>query len=172
MINKAMQVAEEKHRGQKRKFTNEPYIVHPLSVANIVKKYKNSHRITELITAAILHDTLEDTNIKEEDLKTMFNELTVSLVKELTTDEEEKNKLGKKIYLANKMIKMSNWALVIKLADRLDNLAPGTPEEWRNNYIKDTKYILEELERHRELSKTHKILIEKIQERIKWAIKF
>jgi len=172
MIEKAKKVAEEAHKGKVRKFSGEPYIVHPLSVANIVENHKGSHRIKELVTAAILHDTLEDTHLTEKELEEMFSELTVSLVKELTTDEEERNRLGKNVYLAKKMINMSGWALVIKLADRLDNLDPKDPIEFRKRYSEDTRYILKELEEKRELTKTHKILIAKIKEVLVWATKF
>ncbi|MDA3836740.1 MAG: HD domain-containing protein [Nanoarchaeota archaeon] len=169
MIEEAIQFAEQKHRDQKRKFSGEPYITHPISVATIIRDNKNSHRITELITAAFLHDTLEDTNITEQELKKYFGEFVLSLVKELTTDENEMKKVGKTKYLADKMSnpnKMSSWALVIKLADRLDNVSDIhiTSNEFKERYTKETNFILSEIEKNRELSPTQTILIKKIKE--------
>lgn len=168
MIEKAIQFAEEKHRKQVRK-SGEPYIVHPIKVAKIIRENKESHKINELISAAFLHDTLEDTSASEKELKELFGELVLSLVKELTTDEQEKEKLGKKEYLAEKMKNMSSWALVIKLADRLDNVSDlnqGTPE-FKKRYTEETEYILKEIEKSRTLSKTHEKLIKQIKEKIK-----
>jgi len=172
MITKtALNFAKEKHEGQSRKIKNQPYINHPISVAKILRENKTSHKINELIAAAFLHDTLEDTNTTEHELEQLFGKLITSLVVELTTNEKEKEKLGKGKYLADKMSnesKMSNWALVIKLADRLDNVSDlkNTNEEFRKRYTKETHYILEVLEKNRNLSSTHKKLIKKIEEKL------
>jgi len=168
MIEKAVQYAEEKHRTQNRR-SGEPYITHPIKVARIIRENKESHKINELISAAMLHDTLEDTTASEKELKELFGELVLDLVKELTTDEQEKEKLGKKEYLAEKMKNMSSWALVIKLADRLDNVSDlnSTTPEFKKRYTEETEYILKEIETKRKLSPTHKKLIKQIKEKIK-----
>jgi GTP pyrophosphokinase len=168
MIEKAVQFAEEKHRKQERR-SGEPYIIHPIKVARIIRENKESHKINELISAAFLHDTLEDTDTNEKELKELFGDLVLSLVKELTNDEQEKEKLGKKEYLAEKMKNMSSWALVIKLADRLDNVSDinTTNPEFKKRYSEETEYILKEIESKRELSQTHKKLIKQIKEKIR-----
>ncbi len=171
MIKKALKFAEEKHKIQYRKVSGEPYIFHPLGVAGIIRRNKDSHKINELVSAAILHDTLEDTDTTEKELRELFGDLITSLVKELTTDAEEKERIGKKEYLAKKMSdvdKMSSWALVIKLADRLDNLSDlkECSEKFREKYSKETLFIIDSLEKNRELSKTHKRLIKKIRKKL------
>lgn len=172
MITKAALIfAKEKHKNQNRKVTNDPYVNHPISVAKILRENKKSHKIKELVAAAFLHDTLEDTNTTEHELEKLFGKLITSLVLELTTDEKEKEKIGKEKYLAEKMSddsRMSNWALVIKLADRLDNVSDlkNADEKFRKRYTKETRHILETLEKNRKLSSTHKKLIKKIEEKL------
>lgn len=168
MIQKAIEFATEKHKGQMRKFEKKEYIEHPKKVAQIIKENKESKKLNELIAAAILHDTLEDTKTTESELKKYFGKLIASLVKELTTNEEEKKEMGKKEYLLEKMANMSSWGLVIKLADRLDNVSDlsSSPKEFQKKYIEETKFILKQLEEKRKLSETHKKIIEKIKEKL------
>lgn len=178
-IAKTIKFAEEKHSGQKRKFNNLPYFVHPKKVSEIIYKYKKSHKIDELMKAALLHDVLEDTDTKEKEIEKKFGKLVLSLVKELTSDKKAyTNKKDKKYYLAKKMSdkrRMSSWALVIKLADRFDNISSAIKVKNKNKeakkfserYKKETKYILDYLEKHRELSKTQKNLIKAIRNKIK-----
>jgi (p)ppGpp synthase/HD superfamily hydrolase len=166
---KAKDFATEKHKGQKRKFEGVPYVEHPKRVAEIVRKYKDSHKIDELISSALLHDTIEDTNTTEEDLEKLFGGLVASLVKELTSDGEEIKKKGKETYLSDKMIGMSDWALVIKLADRLDNVSDleVADKYFRDRYIRETVFILNKLESGRKLSGTQQKLVDVIRGKIK-----
>lgn len=169
IVDFASKFAEIKHQKQRRKFSDEPYFKHPERVANIVKKFKNSHNIDQLLSAAFLHDTIEDTNTTYKDLQTMFGGLVASLVKELSSDPEEIKKMGKTEYLTQKMENMSNWALVIKLADRLDNLSDikTSSGQFRDKMIKSTKIIIRDLESHRTLTSTQKKLVELIKQKLK-----
>ncbi|MBT4376959.1 bifunctional (p)ppGpp synthetase/guanosine-3',5'-bis(diphosphate) 3'-pyrophosphohydrolase [archaeon] len=171
MIEKAIQFAEKKHRNQKRKLSGDPYIVHPISVAKIIRENKESHKVNDLIAAAFLHDALEDTDTTEQELRKNFGNLITSLVKELTTDKKETKEKGKKEYLAEKMSdpkKMSSWALAIKLADRLDNVSDlkQQSKEFRKKYTQETKYILKSLKK-RKLSQTQKKLIKQIKKHLR-----
>ncbi len=170
-IRKAISFAEKKHEGQTRK-DKTPYINHPLRVAEIVKKFKKSHRIKELTAAAILHDTLEDTDTNILELKENFGELITLIVIELTTDKTKSDKLGKTNYLSKKLSsskKVSRWSLVIKLADRLDNVSDlkNCDKKFAERYKKETYEILKNIEEKRELSKTHKKLISEIKKKLK-----
>ena len=161
----AARYAASAHAGQKRS-SGHAYISHPVRVANIVKKYKDSKKLDDLLSAAFLHDTIEDTDTDEEKLRKMFGKLVASIVKELTSDKKEIEKVGKTNYLSNKMANMSSWALVIKLADRLDNvsdLETAKSDAWRKKYKRETEDVLDHLEKNRELSGTHKRLISDIR---------
>lgn len=165
---KALEYAVKAHKGQFRSDGSE-YVKHPERVAEFVKKFKKSHNMDALISAAYLHDTIEDTNTTHEDLEKMFGGLIASMVKELTSDKDEISKVGKDEYLAKKMAKMSSWSLVIKLADRLDNvqdIATAKTPEWRRKYKAETEMILSRLEKDRELSSTHKKIIRAIRDKL------
>lgn len=170
MEDDARKYAEKAHEGQTRK-SGGPYVAHPKRVAEIVRRYKSSSKINDLISAALLHDTIEDTNTTEEDLKKMFNGLVASLVNELSTDKQKAaEKGGKKEYLADKMTnKLSSWALVIKLADRLDNVSDlkTSDPKFAKRYKEETEFILNKLKKERKLSGTQKRLISEIEKKLK-----
>lgn len=165
----AIRFAAKRHRKQTRS-DGTPYISHPVRVAQYIKQYKQSHNLDALLSAAYLHDTIEDTNTTHKDLKKMFGGLVASLVKELTSDKDEIEKLGKAEYLSRKMAGMSSWALVIKLADRLDNvqdIATAKTPEWRRKYKAETESVLSRLEKDRVLTGTHKKIIGLIRNKLK-----
>lgn len=159
----ALEFATRKHEGQKR-FDGSDYIIHPIRVAKLVQKYKTSHKIDELIAAAYLHDTLEDTDTTYYELCDTFGILVASLVKELTTNEDFKGFLGKTLYLQLKLKSMSNWALDIKLCDRLDNLEDleVASEEFKRKYIIETANIVSFIVNNRVLTQTHQAIIKDI----------
>jgi len=173
LIKKAEEFAEEKHMGQKRK-DGSSYMEHPKRVAAIVKKFKKSHKIDELLITALLHDTLEDTDTDLVEISQNFGSLVALLVLELTSDKESVKMIGKTRYLKEKLKnpkKVDSWALVIKLADRLDNVSDlqNMDKRFREKYIIETKKILGSLEKGRKLSKTHKNLIKEIKNNLKSA---
>ena len=152
------------HEGQTR-LNGEPYVKHPLHVAQNVLKYKKSKNIEQLLMSACLHDTIEDTSATYYDIVENFGPQVASLVLELTTDEDMKKLLGKQQYLSIKMKNMSSWALVIKLCDRLDNvndLLNSKEEAFKNKYINETIGIIDYLLDNAKLSKTHITIIEQI----------
>jgi (p)ppGpp synthase/HD superfamily hydrolase len=164
----ALRFATKAHQGQFRS-DGSPYVKHPERVAEFVRKFKKSKNLDALISAAYLHDTIEDTDTTHEDLEKMFGGLVASLVKELTSDKDKIKKVGKTDYLTQKMAKMSSWALVIKLADRLDNvqdIATAKTPEWRRKYRSETEAILDRLAKDRDLSGTHKRIIATIRTKL------
>ena len=163
-LNKAIIYATKMHKGQTRK-NGEPYINHPLRVAQNVLKYKHSKNLEILLVSACLHDTLEDTSATYYDLIENFGPQVASIVLELTTDEDMKNLLGKEKYLAIRMKNMSSWSLIIKLCDRLDNvkdLVNTTDESFKNKYLNETIGIIEYLLTNAKLSQTHLNILEEI----------
>lgn len=182
-VKKTKEFATVAHSGVYRKGLDEkgekiPYIMHPDSVAKIVHSVKKSSHIAELIAAAYLHDTVQDTEVTYTNIRKEFGDVIMNLVKELTSDQEQLKLLGKEKYLINKMLTMSSWALVIKLADRLHNLSDfdmimsGDPKrkKWAKGYATQTKNIIEQLESSRELSGSQKKLVKKIKNKLKLVI--
>jgi len=172
IIGKAIVFAQEKHKGQIRK-DGTPYIIHPLRVSEIVRKFKKSHRINELMAAAILHDTLEDTDTTLFELKENFGDLVAMLVYTLTTDKDKSERIGKLTYLSKKLCSsklVSRWALVIKLADRLDNVSDLDSledREFAENIKTETTELLLNLEKKRKLTPTQKRLVQEIKKKLK-----
>ena len=123
MIKNAYHYAAEVHKTQKRQ-SGDPYISHPLAVANILAELKLDG---PTITTALLHDTIEDTKATYEEVRTNFGEEIADLVEGVTKIsklEVEKKSLTagenfRKLILAtSKDIRV----LLVKLADRLHNM--------------------------------------------------
>ena len=163
----AREFALEAHAGQFRS-GGSPYFEHPERVAKLVRRYKgDSHEIESLVAAAYCHDTLEDTDVTYYDLVNTFDYCVASLVMELTTNPEMKNGVGNKSkYLAYKLKHMTDWALVIKLCDRYDNLSDmrGCTPGWCAKYCNETIYILDYLEKERQLTPTQSAIIVDLRE--------
>ena len=122
-IKKAYQTAEALHAGQVRQ-SGEPYISHPLNVAYILAEM---HADTDTLCAALLHDTLEDTEITKEEIAAEFNKDVANLVDGVT-------KISKLNFSTKNDQNMANTRkiitglttdvriILIKLADRLHNM--------------------------------------------------
>ena len=165
---KALAYARKAHDSQTRS-DGSPYIAHPERVAQSIERFKKSKNLDALIQAAYLHDTIEDTDTTYEDLEKMFGGLVASLVQELTSDKDKVKAMGKTEYLQQKMAGMTSYALVIKLADRLDNvqdIATAKSPSWRRKYKIETERILSFIERHRVLTGTHQTIIGLIREKL------
>ena len=113
--NKALQIAIRAHRGQTRKFSCVPYIVHPVRVA-----IQFSDDLEKSI--AVLHDVIEDTEITIEDLKNDFSDYIVEKVDLLTRKE------GEKYFDYIRKIDANKIATKIKIVDIIDNLSE-TPSQ-------------------------------------------
>lgn len=159
MYDRALVFASGKHQGQVRKSTGVPYIEHPIRVSQIVEQYKVSTHIEELRVAALLHDTLEDTHTTAEEIARYFGGMVASLVVELTSDADRIASMGKLAYLKKKLQGMSSYALVVKLADRLDNISDHPTARM----LADTQEMLLWLPKFRYLSKTQWALLNDIQ---------
>ena len=166
---KAWNFAKEAHKGQVRKFINKPYFgAHVVKVNGIVKQYTTDE---DLLCAALLHDVIEDCfedpevgyHIIEEE----FGKRVADIVMELTSSKEDidDNYDSKADYLIVKMIHMSDDALVIKLADRLQNISDAftASERFRTKYFQETVQIMDELEGHRRYNRVQSLLVNQIK---------
>src|ERR1039457_3687214 len=120
-IMKAALFAAEKHSGQRRKgAAAEPYINHLLEVAELVSSTL-SDPDTNLVVAALLHDTIEDTGVTNEELVHAFGPDVPNLVVEVTDDKWLPKTERKRLQIVNAS-KISVRAQAIKLADKISNL--------------------------------------------------
>lgn len=153
-MEEAYEFAKLKHSGQTR-LDGSPYINHPVKVAELVKEnFSNLDIINELLTAAYLHDVVEDTNTSFEEIENKFGMVVASIVLELTNDEELKEKYGKTDYLCHELEYMSDYALNIKLCDRLANVMDlkNAPDDFIKHYKEETLEIIRYLMNNRKLS--------------------
>lgn len=133
--------AAQKHQGQVRKDEPaSPYITHPLAVARSIYTIGKIHDLTILI-AAILHDTIEDTNTTESEIREHFGEEVLSIVLELTDDKSLKKMVRKQQQVIHSP-GLSWEAKTIKLADKLTNcldILNTPPKDWsldrRREYV-------------------------------------
>ena len=162
-LERAIIYASEKHKGQVRKGNSTPYILHPLRVMFILMNIKASKNMYLLAISCVSHDLIEDTDTTIQDIATEFGYNVASIVEELTSDKDVIKEKGKEIYLLEKMLKMSSYALCIKLCDRLDNVSDmkDMSDEFREKTISQTNYILNGLT-ERKLTNTHKKIIKEI----------
>ena len=117
----AAMFAAEKHAAQKRKgAAAEPYINHLIEVAQLVASSSESLD-TNLVMAAFLHDTIEDTGTTAEELERVFGSDIATLVVEMTDDKSLPKEVRKALQVENAPHK-SVRAQVIKLADKISNL--------------------------------------------------
>lgn len=122
-IKEAYEFAERAHHGQVRK-SGEPYILHPLAVAEIIV---NMQMDTISIIAALLHDVVEDTTVSLEKVDQQFGKTCAMVVDGLTkleriqfkSKEEQQNENYRKMFLA---MAQDLRVMLIKLADRLHNM--------------------------------------------------
>ena len=122
-LDKAFKFGAHAHRKQFRK-SGEPYITHPVSVAAILAEFKFD---INTLCAALLHDTIEDTEVTEKDLTKTFNKTVAYLVQAVTKLDKLKFRNLKEAQ-AESFVKMlfamakDVRVIIIKLADRLHNM--------------------------------------------------
>lgn len=123
LIDKAYALAAQAHKAQLR-YSGQPYIIHPLAVADILMDFGMD---AQSIEAALLHDTVEDTDVTLEDLQREFGDEVANLVNGVTklgkiplsTKEEQQAENIRKMLLA---MSEDIRVIIIKLADRLHNM--------------------------------------------------
>ena len=146
---KALAFAAHKH--QRRKDTDSsPYINHPITLANILC---NEGHITDtdVICAALLHDTVEDTDTTAEELEREFG-ATISRIVMDVTDDKTLDKAVRKQRQIEHAAHISEPAKLVKLADKISNLrdvAGCPPADWsaarRQQYFDWAKAVIDEL---------------------------
>jgi len=121
LILKAFRFAAEKHNDQRRKDTrSSPYINHLIGVTETLWSVGDV-RDVNLLVAAILHDTIEDTNTTAEEIKAKFGEDVLALVLEVTDDKSLPKQTRKQLQIEHAPHK-SERAKMLKIADKINNI--------------------------------------------------
>lgn len=131
-ILKAIRFSAEKHNDQRRKDSrSSPYINHPIQVAETLWTV-GGVRDEALLVAAILHDTIEDTDTTPEEIRSQFGDEVLGLVLEVTDDKSLPKEVRKQLQIET-AIRKSPKAKLLKLADKLCNIHDVTvfpPKDW------------------------------------------
>jgi guanosine-3',5'-bis(diphosphate) 3'-pyrophosphohydrolase len=132
LVLKAVDFAATQHRFQKRKGADaSPYINHPIAVARLLSD-EGGVTDEDILAAARLHDTIEDTVTSADDLDREFGEKIRKLVEEVT-DDKNLEKAERKRRQVKHAKELSPGATLVKLADKISNVLDVThnpPEGW------------------------------------------
>jgi len=151
LLLRALSFAAHKHRDQRRKDVQaSPYINHPIALADVLV---NEAGVTdvEVLCAALLHDTVEDTRTTPEELEREFGHAIASIVLELTDNKMLKKGTRKRMQIAHAAA-ASREAKLVKLADKICNLRDinaRPPANWdlrrRRDYFDWAKTVVDRL---------------------------
>ncbi len=140
-VLQALSFAAYKHRDQRRKNAEKtPYINHPIAVAWMLAEEGGVTDETMLV-AAVLHDTVEDTDTSYDELRDQFGMGVAQLVSELTDDKSLPKQERKRLQIEH-AAELSDAAKQLKIADKtcnLRDLAAHPPEKWGKKRLR--KYV-------------------------------
>ena len=140
LVLKATQFAALKHCDQRRKDGKTPYIIHPISVAMILSEIGSIEDL-EILSAALLHDTLEDTDTSAHELDKNFGSRVRIIVEELTDNDMLTFSQRKQMQIDNAPY-LSKDATLVRIADKISNVSDvieNPPPEW--NQKRCNKYV-------------------------------
>jgi guanosine-3',5'-bis(diphosphate) 3'-pyrophosphohydrolase len=128
----AVAFAADKHRNQRRKDAEaSPYINHPIALAHVLANEGGVQDVT-VLCAAVLHDTIEDTETTADELRALFGEQVASVVLEVTDDKSLEKSVRKQKQIEHAP-HISPQAQLVKLADKISNLRDilaSPPADW------------------------------------------
>lgn len=148
LILKALRFAAGRHNDQRRKDAkSSPYINHPIEVAETLWRV-GEVRDEVLLVAAILHDTIEDTDTTSEEIEKEFGKEVLDLVLEVTDDKSLPKQTRKQLQIEHAPHK-SRKAKLLKLADKINNIhdiIKSPPSNWslerRQEYLLWTEKVV------------------------------
>jgi len=151
LLFRALAFAAHKHRDQRRKDAEaSPYINHPIALAEVLAG-EGGIADAEVLAAALLHDTIEDTATTAEELRVAFGERIAAMVKEVTDDQSLPKTERKRLQIEH-AAGLSPGAKLVKLADKICNLrdvAERPPAQWelqrRQEYFEWAKRVIDQL---------------------------
>ena len=151
LLFRALAFAAHKHRDQRRKDAEaSPYINHPIALAEVLAGEGGIIDV-EVLAAALLHDTIEDTATTAEELRAEFGERIAAMVEEVTDDQKLPKAERKRLQIVHAAA-LSPGAKLVKLADKICNLrdvAERPPAKWdlqrRQEYFEWARRVIDGL---------------------------
>jgi guanosine-3',5'-bis(diphosphate) 3'-pyrophosphohydrolase len=151
LVLKAVEFAARKHKDQRRKDAGaSPYINHPIAVANVLRE-EGGVTDAEVLAAALLHDTIEDTETSYEELRGQFGAVVAEIVAEVT-DTKWLGKKSRKRLQVSKAAHASDGAKLVKLGDKISNLRDiiasppaGWSAERKREYFDWAKQVVDQV---------------------------
>jgi guanosine-3',5'-bis(diphosphate) 3'-pyrophosphohydrolase len=151
LVLKAVAFAASKHRDQRRKDADaSPYINHPIALAEVLWA-EGRVRDPAVIAAALLHDTIEDTETRLDELAGAFGAEVAAIVEEVT-DVKWLKKRSRKVLQLARASRASSGAKLVKLADKICNLRDiiaSPPAGWslerKQEYFDWAKSVIEQI---------------------------
>lgn len=146
LIDYACEFAEKAHEGQQRKYTGEPYINHPVEVAQIVSRVTDD---CECICAAFLHDVIEDCGVTKQELVYKFGYSIAEMVDQLSdkSKPEDGNRARRK--QIDRLHTAAAWpkTKTVKLADLISNTSSITQydPDFSKVYLREKQLLMEVL---------------------------
>ena len=148
-VLRAAMFAAEKHRTQRRKDIDTPFINHPLQLAYILVQADIEDPV--VLAAALLHDTIEDTNTTHDEIEIVFGHEVANIVSECT-DDKSLGKLERKQAQIDHAGKISHKAKLVKLADKIANVSDiegAPPAGWslerKREYFDWAKAVVDQI---------------------------
>lgn len=133
LLDRAIIFAVRAHAGTERRGKGFPYIVHPMEAVSIVATMTDDQ---ELLAAAALHDTVEDTDVTVDDIRAAFGDRIATLVAFESDDPEEDDWHARKQAGINRLAAAPYDAKIVALGDKLSNIrAIGRDFEERGNAV-------------------------------------
>jgi guanosine-3',5'-bis(diphosphate) 3'-pyrophosphohydrolase len=152
LVLMAAEFAAHKHRGQRRKgYSERPYVGHCIEVAALLA---NVGKIddSEILAAALLHDTVEDTETTHDELVKEFGQVIAGYVAEVTDDKGLESDVRKELQVQHAP-HLSRGAKLIKLGDKISNvreIGEDPPKQWseerRRKYFAWAKRVVDAME--------------------------
>ncbi len=151
LLLRAIAFAAEKHRNQRRKDSEaSPYINHPIALADVLANEGGVADIT-VLAAAILHDTIEDTETTESELRSQFGDDITDAVLAVSDDKTLVKSERKRMQVVHAAT-LTRTAKLVKLADKICNVrdvAHHPPDRWplerRQAYFEWAKEVIDQL---------------------------
>jgi len=135
LLLRALAFAAHKHRDQRRKDAQaSPYINHPIALANVLAREGRIYDV-DVLCAALLHDTVEDTRTTPRELRRVFGQKIARIVAEVT-DDKSLSKAKRKALQIQHARHISPQAKLVKLADKISNVrdvARRPPATWERS---------------------------------------